>query len=200
MVLAAFVLTAQLFVVAAIYSAYALVPPTHSDVVFHWDLDTAKGFERVMMDPGVRFSDSPVFVLRQGTTGSLNITLTSFEKQITVLVGSWKYGGIPPWNSGWSAGGGPYYRTLDGITYKFNPSNLTLTPGSHATVTMQITAAPDTEVRSYNLSVSLELTGINIEQVGYSTILTIVEGNPLTANTTNTTTSSGSVPQMLPRR
>ena len=80
-----------------------------------------------------------------------------------------------------------------GITYKFNPSNLTLTPGSHATVTMQITAAPDTEVRSYNLSVSLELTGINIEQVGYSTILTIVEGNPLTANTTNTTTSSGSV-------
>jgi hypothetical protein len=188
---AALILAVQLLLVScgAIYSSYALEQPTHSDIDYYLDLDNAKGFDKVMMNPDVKYSNVPVFVLKQGTTGTFNIIFTSYEKQLTVYIGAWKYGGIPPWTNGWFTGG-PYFRTPDGITYNFTPSNLTLAPSSHGTVTVQITAAPDTTVRSYNLSLSLYVTGINIEETSYPTILTIVKGNTSTTTTSTTTNAT----------
>ncbi|MCL4437382.1 MAG: hypothetical protein M1387_11825 [Thaumarchaeota archaeon] len=188
---ATLILAAQLLLVScgAIYSSYALEQPTHSDIDYYLDLDNAKGFDKVMMNPDVKYSNVPVFVLKQGTTGTFNIIFTSYEKQLTVYIGAWKYGGIPPWTNGWFTGG-PSFRTPNGITYNFTPSNLTLAPSSHGTVTMQITAAPDTTVRSYNLSLSLYVTGINIEETSYPTILTIVNGNTSTITTSITTNTS----------
>ena len=186
----ALILVTQVLASSVIYSVYALVPPDDSKVIFHWDLDTVKGFEKT----GWWHEDSPIFVLRQGMTGSFNITLTSFEDERTVLVGPWRLGGNPPYDKGWGMQFGP----PDGISYSFEPNGTSLAPGAKATTTIRITAAPDTEIRGYNLTVIVELrNGVTHEEQGHSTILTIVEaGNPLTttssivaSNVTTTTTT-----------
>lgn len=156
---------------------------------FDMDIETStiRGFEKVVQHP--QHPNTPDFVLERGRTGTVNLTFTSTEENRTVRVFSIEYGGIPPYNYGWS--GSPRYLP-DGITASFEPQNLTLPPRSKATVTMRISAAPDTEIRRYNLTLLYRLGETEIVQgagAGHSTILSIVgETLQSTTNTTNTTT------------
>ncbi len=183
------VLVAHLLLPAgAFVSAYALAPPPLIDYVLHYDLDTARGFEKEAKLLSPPFGDTPEFVLGRGRTGTMNVTFTSFEKNETIQISSFKYTGVPPWNSGWGGASGPYARTPDGITYSVEPANVTLPPGSKATVTLRIAAAPDAAIRSYNLTFALEVSKETYsKQPGYSTVLTIVEGSSSTSTNTNTT-------------
>lgn len=96
---AVFILVTQLLLLAAssgdIYRVYSLSPSPTIDVVLHWDLDTARGFEEIRW-----FDGSPELVLRRGAIGTPNITFTSFEKNETIPITLWRYGGIPPYNKG----------------------------------------------------------------------------------------------------
>jgi len=187
---AVFVLVAQLLLAAGVvHSIYALSgPPPPADVTLHLDLDTAKGFERVRMVNNPSFGDLSEFVLRQGATGTLNITLTSFETNRTVTA-ALVYGGIPPFNDGWYSNA---KIMPDGITYSIKPANITLVPNSTTTAVLWISAAPATPVRGYNLTVTLYLEypidgHYNYSDYnGYETLLTVVGGVSPINNTTST--------------
>lgn len=187
------ILVAQLLLpVNVILSAYALAPPPGKMSVFHYDFDTANGFDKEVKMLGDDIGNTPVFVLRRGATGTMNITFTSIEENDTVRIPSIWYAGNAATNyRDWIS------ESIDlpnGITVSIEPQNVTLTPGSKATVTMRISAARDTEIRSYNLSFSFyEKTENGIPGSGASdgTVLTIVEGTtPLTTTTTTSVTTS----------
>ncbi len=176
---AASVLIIQLVASSSFDSAYAFGPISSPLLVnMHYDLDSAKGFEKVGGTVG-----TPEFVLRRGTMGTFNITLTSSE-DAPVLV-TLRLGGNAPRYAVWGGEGKslPY-----GIIYNIEPDRLTLAPNSSATVTIRIAATSDTEMRSYSLSPFIALyEGSRSEEGGYSIVLTVTEGISLTTHTTNGT-------------
>jgi hypothetical protein len=163
----------------------APVPRIEVDLIFNFN--TTKGFERVgMLEPP--FGGTPEFVLKQNATGTINISLVNYETEESVIA-TLSYGGFPPFSGAWGSG-----KTMaDGITYVFVPSNITLSPSSETSVSLNVSAAPTTAIRSYKLSVTLNLgyTSDDIwnEASSHSTMITIVEGTSIivTIPTTNTT-------------
>lgn len=136
-------------------SAYALGAPPPIRVAINIDTNTAQGFEKI--DHGAyNFLE---FVLARGRTGVVNVTFTSLEDRYgeneTFDMPSMWYGGVAGSNfSNWASN----KDIPEGITASIEPQNITLAPGSRATVTMRITAAPDTAIRSYNLSVTYTMS------------------------------------------
>lgn len=184
--IAVLVLVTQLVLASsAIYSAHALGPPSIR-VYQNWDLDTAGGFEKVMMDAS---HYTPTFVLARSTTGVINITFTTSEST-PVLLRMW-YGGLHPYTGGWSPNAN-MSMLPDGITYTIEPyrsGNVTVAPNANTAVRLQISAAPDTEVRKYNLFLTI-IAGGGLENFGYPTVLTIVEGTSQSTSTANPTTTT----------
>lgn len=177
---AIFVLVIQLLLIIAsgtTYSAYALgaEPPKQAD--FDFDFSATTGFEAV-----VRGGD-PEFVLRRGTTGIFNITLTNvyYNDEMgasihTLRLHSPAGEDIAP----------------DGITYSITPSEIILDSKSTKTATVRITAAPSTELGTYRLDINRHFRS-SYEGSGassYSWTLIIDEGPPLTTTVTATTISS----------
>ena len=184
MAVAVSVLLTQILVIGVIQAAYAFYPMPSPEVYLDLDRSSGKGFESI----GGTF-DTPVFVLKRGNTGTVSITLSSKENE-TVHV-TLSYEGDARLNYRvWSQVG----NIPDGITYSIEPSgNITLAPNSSVTETIQISAAPDTAIRSYNLSLYLVLKeeGDRTIGIGYSTTLTIVDGGSSSSSSlTNTTTSN----------
>ncbi|MCL4435607.1 MAG: hypothetical protein M1503_01125 [Thaumarchaeota archaeon] len=186
----ALVLTTQLLVSSELNSADAITGGAYPSirVDLKTDRDNAKGFESI----GGTF-DTPVFVLKRGNTGTINITLSSRENE-TVHV-ALKYGGDASIN--YRYWGSPK-NIPDGITYSFEPSvNFTLAPYSSVTKTLRISASKDTAIRNYNLTLDLILekvnpileTGVQEEDHGHSTSLTIIDITPTTTLTSTTTTT-----------
>ena len=176
----AFVLVTQILVSSELNSAYAFYPPEPIDVNFHWDHDTTNGFEKVVPDP------TPEFFLRRGTTGTINITISSTDNVIIPV--TLLYGGEARNNYNGSWGNPKNFP--DGITYSIEPSNnITLTPNSTVTKTLRISAEPDTEIRSYKLSLYKIVTkGNRTVGIGGSTILTIIEGTSSSLTNTSSIT------------
>lgn len=183
--------------VTATYTAvaYAIgMPTTIINLYSSVDINSTKGFESAERIGG-RFGVTPELVLARGRTGEVNITFTSAEKNDIIHIYSLKYSGVPPWNKSWDVGGIPEDRTPDGITYSIKPANLTLTPGSTMTVTLQISTAPDTAIRNYSLSLAYSVNKTNYPDEYRSsrdTVLTIIEGVSPPTNTTNTTMTTTS--------
>jgi hypothetical protein len=178
MLAAAFVLVTQLLMVTGIIrSAQGLSgPPPPILVERHFNFDTARGFEKVgYLDPD--WGHTPVFVLRRGATGTINITVTSSESNKTV-VADFVFGGYPPFNHGWVVEN----YIPDGVTYSFEPSNITVAPKSNGSVIMRMSAAPGTAIRGYNLSLGFlpdySPTENRSEGWGAAIILQIIESTP----------------------
>jgi hypothetical protein len=174
------VLVACALAAGIVGSAYAFFPPRGAEVVFHFDYDSASGFEKVVQ------GGTPEFVLARGSTGTLTLTLTSRE-QVPVYA-TLRYGGEVETNfRHWSL----MKHVPDGISYRIVPDSLTLEPDSASTVTARISAAPGTAVRSYDLGFWITLISedrtVDVGR-GHSTVLTIVEG----ASPINTTTTASS--------
>ncbi len=160
---------------------YAIGPPPPILVESHFDLDTAKCFENVsMLDPPASqppWGGATVFVLRRGTTGTINVTVSSSETNKTV-VADLRYGNYPHFNEG------RFYGNFipDGVTYSIEPSNITVAPRSNVSVIMWISAAPRTPIGSYNLVLSLQPDYVppvcHDYPHDYRTILTIIESTP----------------------
>lgn len=191
---ATLVLTAQLVLVSIEFSAHALTPPPPSiDVVLNFDFNTAKGFEKSPRMLGGDFGNTPEFVLGQGKTATMNLTFTAYketdfikENDTAQILSIW-YGGNAANNY---KGGGGYTSLPNGIVASIKPQNLTLPPDYSATVTLQISAAPNTTVRSYDMDFSFRLktpSYIYGTTPAYNTILRIVESNTSSISTTNTT-------------
>lgn len=185
----ALVLTTQLLVSSELNSADALTgTPPSIRVDLKMDSDNAKGFESVGGTIG-----TPLFVLKRGNTGSINITLSSSENE--TVHGALRYGGDASTNYRyWSS---PTPQNIpDGITYSFEPSvNFTLAPYSSVTKTLRISASKDTAIRNYNLTLDLILekvnplleSGVQEEGSGHSTSLTIIDSTSSIPSTTNST-------------
>lgn len=161
-------------------SAFAFGPPPPILAESHFDLDTAKNFENV----GYIDSDEATileFVLERGTTGTINITISSKEN-MTVLF-TLNYGGVARKNysARW-----PPNNIPDGIAYSIEPSsNITLAANSTVTETLRISATPDTAIRSYKLTfISTRTKGSTTLSNEHLTILTIVDG--ISSSSTNT--------------
>lgn len=183
------ILVGNIFVAILIFStlsapleSFAFGPPPPIRVDVHFDFDTAEGFEKIEYN-GPDWDDITVFVLRQGTIGTINITLSSSETNKTV-VADLRYGGYPHFNDGW------WYNDFlpDGVTYSFEPSNITITPRSNVNVIMRISSAPRTPQGSYNLVLQLQPAFVppfyNDDPHSYRTILTIIEStSPYTTDT-----------------
>lgn len=152
------------------------------------DTKNAKGFE------SIGGASTPLFVLKRGNTGTINITLSSRENE-TVHV-TLRYGGEASIN--YRYWGSPK-NIPDGITYSFEPSvNFTLAPYSSVTETLRISASKDTAIRNYNLTLNLILEkvnpilekGVQEEDHGHSTSLTIIDSTSSSIpSSTNTTTN-----------
>jgi hypothetical protein len=183
----ALVLTTQLLVSSELNSADAITgaPPTIR-VDLKMDRDHAKGFESV----GGTI-DTPLFVLKRGNTGTVNITLSSRENEtVHVML---RYGGEA--RIDYRYWGSPV-NIPDGITYGFEPSvNFILAPYSSVTETLRISASNDTAIRNYNLTLDLILEkvnpllerGVQEEDHGHSTSLTIIDNTSSIPSSTNTT-------------
>lgn len=174
------ILVVQALAASIIGSAYAFFPISPADVVFHFDYDSAKGFEKVVRNVG-----TPEFVLGRGLMGTFTVTLISREKEPVLAI--LRYGGEAVTNyRGW----GELKNVPDGIIYSIVPDRLTLAPNSSSTVTVRIAATANTMLRSYDLGFYLHLENENgtiNEGGGHSTVLTIVEGiSSSPTNTTNT--------------
>ncbi len=120
-------------------------PPPPIRVDIHFDLNNAKDFEKIEYN-GPDWDDITVFVLKQGATGTINITVSSSEPD-KMVIANLSYGGYPHFNDGW------WYNDFlpDGVTYSFEPSNVTLAPKTNLSVIMRISASPRTPMGSYNL-------------------------------------------------
>lgn len=183
------VLVAQLVFASIIIfpNTYALGPPSIR-IYQNWDLDTSKGFEKVTMDTS---HYTPTFVLTRGASGSINITLTSGEST-PVPLRIW-YGGLHPYTGYWTPNAN-MSMLPNGITYTIEPyrsGNVTVTPNINTTAILRISATSDAEVRKYNLFLTV-IAGGGLEDYGYPTVLTIVEGNAPNTNK-NTTTTTGTL-------
>lgn len=177
-----FVLVTQLALTSSIMGiSYALNPIPGPRIFFSFSLGTAEGFETV--DTFDNFGETPEFVLKRGSVGTVNVTFMSEDDQ-TVLISLWDYGGLPPYNHGWSGGKIP-----EGIIFNIEPSNITLLPNSRVTATLTIGASQDTEIRSYNLTLHHNWESeTRSGRRGGSTVLTIIEDSIL-VTTTSTVTS-----------
>jgi len=151
-------------------------PPPPIGIDIHFDLETVKAFEKIEYN-GPDWDDTTVFVLKQGATGTINITVSSSEPD-KMVIANLSYGGYPHFNDGW------WYNDFlpDGVTYSFEPPNITLTPKTNANVTMSISASPRTPLGSYNLVLQLQPAFVppfyDDYPHNYRTILTIIESVP----------------------
>ncbi len=178
------------------HSAYALGPPPPSiGITFHFDSNTAKGFEKFVLNDDN--PQAPEFVLGRGRTGTMNITFTAFKEtesikeNDTARIPSVWYGGSTATN--FYQGGSSSKDLPNGITTSVEPQNITLAPGSKATVTLRISAAPDAEIRKYSLQFSFRFMTPSYPRgmtASDSTVLTVVEGTAPTTITTITTTTA----------
>lgn len=156
--------------------SFALGPPPPIRVEIQYDLDTATDFEEIKYQ-GPNWNDITEFVLKRGTIGTINLTVSSSETN-KIVVADLSYGGNLHFNDGW------FYSNFlpDGITYSFEPSLFTIPPRSNVSVIMHISAAPRTPIGSYNLVISLQPDYVPTEYPynphNYRTILTIIESTP----------------------
>jgi hypothetical protein len=154
----------------------------------HFDLDTAEGFEDVIGN------GTPEFVLRRGTMGTFNITLTSNENE--TVVSTYRLIGRAPDFNVWSPH--PQEDFPDGAIYTIEPSRLVIPPNSSATATVSIAATIDTKMKSYRLLLDIHSeSGTRSEGGGPNIVLTVTEGISIstsisngTAHVTHTVTTS----------
>jgi len=169
-------------------------PPPSIGIDLHFDYDTARGFEKEVKTMG-GFGDTPELILGRGRTATMNLTFTAYketdliDENSTASISSILYGGTPPYNRGWTT---PGENSLPkGITASIiTPQNITLPPGSKETVTLQLSAAPDAAIGSYDMCFSFDFKtpshplGVSTCR---STVLTVVEDTPRNTITTTTT-------------
>ena len=127
------------------------------------DIDSSEGFVSVEGPPYK-------LVIRQGDTGSINITLRRMYTNKTLWILLRLYGIGPDFNKS-IPGLYPGQSLPSGVTYAINPSLVRLSTDDKYTATLVIYVSPNTTPRSYKLSLdSILIYPVEKESVSVTTL------------------------------
>jgi len=114
------------------------------------DLDSAEGFEEVV--PKSPPSGNPKLTIRQGSTGTIRMSLRRQYTDDTLHILLWLQGTAPDFDR-WILGLVDNAGLPDGITYAINPTAFELTSNDVHNATLNIAISPSAKTGSFKLTI-----------------------------------------------